>query len=115
MFATHDMDFHSRMKRSTGQFYSTPAITELEPLVNKNVHLFLAQLRRSAAGAEPLNIDNWLQFYSFDCLSALSFSENVGCLSNGTDVEGMLHTVDWLFDYVALVSLLMISSLALRI
>jgi len=54
--------------------------------------------------AEPLNIDNWLQFYSFDCLAALTFSQNVGFLSSGTDVDGMIHAVDGLFDYVALVS-----------
>ena len=104
MFATTDTSFHTRIKRATGQLYSTTALTELEPLVDNNVRLFSARLKEAAKRAEPLKIEDWLQFYSFDCLAALSFSKNIGCLSTGTDVGAMIRTVDKLFDYVALVS-----------
>lgn len=53
---------------------------------------------------KPVNISAWLQYYSFDCLGVLCFSQPIGCLSTGTDVGCMIGAVDGIFDYVSLVS-----------
>ena len=50
-----------------------------------------------------MDMSAWLQFYSFDCLGAISFSQKLGFLASGTDVDGMIRAVDDIFDYVALV------------
>lgn len=80
------------------------AITELEPLVDSCVQMFLSRLYTSALSNTSLGIDAWLQYYSFDCLGSLSFSQDVGFLSSGSDVGLMINAVDQIFDYVALVS-----------
>ena len=79
------------------------AISELEDLVDGCVEKFLAQLQHSATSQTGLEVEDWLQYYSFDCLGALSFSEDIGFLSSGHDIDSMIHTVDVIFDYVALV------------
>ena len=80
------------------------AITELEARVDSCVQMFLSKLQSSASESTPLEIDAWLQYYSFDCLGTLSFSQDVGFLSSGSDVGSMINAVDRIFDYVALVS-----------
>ena len=80
------------------------AIAELESQVDTCVQLFLSRLRDSASSRTPLDVDNWLQYYSFDCLGVLSFSQDIGFLSSKNDVGSMIHAVDTIFDYVALVS-----------
>ena len=78
------------------------AITELEPRVDHCVQMFLSRLGTSVN--QSFEIDTWLQYYSFDCLGVLSFSQDIGFLSSGKDVDLMINTVDRIFDYVALVS-----------
>ncbi len=80
------------------------AMTELEHLVDSCVRMFLSRLQASASTGTPVEIDAWLQYYSFDCLRSFSFSQDVGFLSTGSDVGLMINAVDRIFDYVALVS-----------
>lgn len=104
MFSASGGDYHARLRRATGHVYSMTAITELEPLVDSCVQMFLSRLQTAASTNTPFEIDAWLQYYSFDCLGSLSFSEDVGFLSSGSDVGLMINAVDRIFDYVALVS-----------
>ena len=104
MFSTEDLLFHARVKRVTGHLYSTKSILELEHLLDSCVSLFSSRMREFASPTpKAVNISAWLQFYSFDCLGVLSFSEPIGCLSAGTDVDSMIEAVDKIFDYVSLV------------
>lgn len=84
--------------------YSLTSITELEPVVDSCVQMFVSKLQKSASSGESVHIEDWLQYYSFDCLGALSFSHDIGFLSSGVDVGSMIHAVDVIFEYVALVS-----------
>ena len=104
MFSASGGEYHARLRRATGHVYSMTAITELEPLVDSCVQMFLSRLQTAASTNTPFEIDAWLQYYSFDCLGSLSFSEDVGFLSSGSDVGLMINAVDRIFDYVALVS-----------
>ena len=108
MFSSSGGDHHARLKRATGQVYSMTAIAELEHLVDSCVQMFLSRLQTSASSRSSIEIDSWLQYYSFDCLGCLSFSEDIGFLSSGRDVGLMIKAVDRIFDYVALVSRLII-------
>ena len=104
MFSASGGEYHARIRRVTGHVYSMTAITELEPHVDSCVRLFLSKPKETSASGTPFDIDAWLQYYSFDCLGALSFSQDIGFLSSGCDVGSMIHAVDTIFDYVALVS-----------
>lgn len=103
MFASSGGEDHARLRRATGHVYSMTAITELESLVDSCVQMFLSRLQSSASEGTSLEIDAWLQYYSFDCLGSLSFSQDVGFLSSGSDVGLMINAVDRIFDYVAVV------------
>lgn len=105
IFATPKIDYHARIRRTIGAAYSTTAITELEPLLDECVDLFVSRLRESSIPTpRAFNIADWLQFYSFDCLGVVSFSKQIGFLKTGTDVGDMIRIVDRIFDYVALVN-----------
>ncbi len=58
------------------------------------VQMFLSRLQTSASSRASLEIDAWLQYYSFDCLSSLSFSQDVGFLSSGSDIGLVINAVD---------------------
>lgn len=104
IFATPNIEYHNRIRRTIGAAYSTTAITELEPLLDDCVKLFVARLREASVPTpRAFNIADWLQYYSFDCLGVVSFSKQIGFLKTGNDVGGMIEIVDKIFDYVALV------------
>ena len=104
IFATPNIEYHARIRRTIGAAYSTMAITELEPLLDECVDLFMSRIRESSVlTSRAFNIADWLQYYSFDCLGVVSFSKPIGFLKTGTDVGGMIRIVDKIFDYVALV------------
>ena len=106
IFATPDITYHARMRRTIGAAYSTTAITELEPLLDDCVNLFISRIREASIPTpRAFNIADWLQYYSFDCLGVVSFSKQIGFLKTGTDVGSMIKIVDKIFDYVALVTI----------
>ena len=104
IFATPNIVYHNNMRRTIGNAYYTAAITELEPLLDDCISLFMSRIRESSMPTpRAFNIGDWLQYYSFDCLGVISFSKQIGLIEAGTDVGGLIRIVDRIFDYVALV------------
>lgn len=51
-----------------------------------------------------VDMSPWLQYYTFDCLGEVNFSQKMGFLESGTDVGGICQLDHHMMMYFALVS-----------
>lgn len=77
-----------------GTLYTTTAVSGLEFHLDDCTHLFMTKMN-GIIGAEnkagKVDIAAWLQYYAFDSLGAVNFSQMLGFLESGTDVDGICH------------------------
>jgi uncharacterized membrane protein YGL010W len=108
VFATRDEDLHRQMRRPVANLYSTTKLTTFEPLISSTMQYFFHRLDELFTGnmkGADLDLFNWIQYFMFDVLGQLTFSQRLGCLEKGGDVEDVIEN-NWLyFNKIAPVSL----------
>lgn len=76
-----------------GSLYTTTAVSGLEYHLDDCTQLFISKMN-GIIGSEksaPVDLAAWLQYYAFDSLGAVNFSQMLGFLESGTDVDGICH------------------------
>ena len=71
---------HSRQKRLLSHAFSERALRDQEPLIVSYIDLFIRRLRGYAGREEKVNLEEWLNFLTFDIVGDLAFSAPFGCL-----------------------------------
>ncbi len=108
MFNTTDEKFHAKLRRAVSNAYAMSTLVQFEPLVDSTSTEFLAQLARRYADREDdsgvCDFGSWLQYYAFDVIGELIYSKRLGFVDRGIDVDGIIASLEWLLDYVAVVS-----------
>lgn len=80
------------------------SLADLEPYVQPVIDLFLQRISEVGKdGAEPFDIGTWVQYFAFDALGEINFSEQLGFLKTGTDVGKSIGTIDGLLAYLSVV------------
>jgi hypothetical protein len=93
VFSTQDAEYHAALKRTMGSLYTTTAVSGLEYHLDDCTQLFISKMN-GIIGSEksaPVDLAAWLQYYAFDSLGAVNFSQMLGFLESGTDVDGICH------------------------
>ncbi|KAG7116684.1 Cytochrome monooxygenase like protein [Verticillium longisporum] len=107
MFNTTDEKFHARLRRSVSNAYSMSTLVNFEPLVDSTSEEFLKQLKqrytRNEKAKGELDFGQWLQFYAFDVIGELTYSKRLGFVDRGEDVDDIIHNLEGLLNYVAVV------------
>lgn len=94
------------MKRPIASFYSMTNILAYEPLVDATICVFIDQLqKRFALTGKPCDLSDWLQYYAFDVIGAVTFSTRIGFLEQGRDIDNAIEGIWSRFKYFASVSL----------
>jgi cytochrome P450 len=101
LFSTRNAEYHKALKRPVAQKFSMSSVRSLEPLVNDCTQIFI-NIMQELAG-QTLDLDEWLQWYAFDAIYAMTFSKPAGFLEQRRDVSGILTGMDWILKYCALV------------
>lgn len=97
VFATRDEDIHRRMRRPVANLFSVTNLTTLETLMTSTVQYFFVRLDELFADkGVDLDLFDWIQFFMFDVLGEVTFSQKLGCLEKGEDPEGLIHN-NWLY------------------
>src|SRR5690554_5706876 len=80
------------------------ALADLEPHVDPVIDLFLRRIEEVGEnGAKPFDIGTWLQYFTFDALGEVNFSEQLGFLETGTDFGKSIGTIDGLLAYLSVI------------
>lgn len=127
LFNTRNEEFHARLRRAVASGYAMSTLVEFEPLVEETIAVFLREIEGRYVGDEVVkyasssasdgsrsdvqrtqvnricDIGQWLQFYAFDVIGELTFSNRLGFLERGEDVDGIIGNLEWLLRYAAVV------------
>ncbi len=104
LFTTRSEEYHAHLKRASVNAYSMTTLVDLEPYVENVVQLFLRRIDEvSEGGKKPFDISTWLQYFSFDALGEVNFSEQLGFLETGKDVGDSIATIAVLLRYLSII------------
>lgn len=80
------------------------SLADLEPYVQSVIDLFLQRIGEIGKnGTEPFDVSTWVQYFAFDALGEINFSEQLGFLKTGTDVGKSIGTIHGLLAYLSVV------------
>lgn len=80
------------------------SLTDLESQVQPIIQLFLDRLEEiGEKGKRAVNAGDWIQYFTFDALGQINFSEEFGFLQSGADVGGNMATIDGLIAYLSVI------------
>ncbi|KAI0096639.1 cytochrome P450 oxidoreductase [Nemania sp. FL0031] len=93
IFSTQDPEYHAALKRTMGNLYTTTAVMPLEFHLDDCTNLFLRKMNEliGSKKSAPVDLAGWLQYYTFDSLGMINFSQKMGFLEAGVDLEGICH------------------------
>jgi hypothetical protein len=93
VFSTQDAEYHAALKRTMGSLYTTTAVAGLEFHLDDCTKLFISKMNEviGTKASAPVDLAAWLQYYAFDSLGAVNFSQMLGFMESGTDVDGICH------------------------
>ncbi|KAI1846205.1 hypothetical protein JX265_010582 [Neoarthrinium moseri] len=76
-----DREEHSMLRRALSHGFSDSSMREQEPLIAKYVDLLLQRLHQKCdRGNEPLNLETWYNWTTFDVVGDLVFGQSFQCL-----------------------------------
>jgi hypothetical protein len=105
MFATQNDDWHRAQRRPVAHAYAMSTLVSYEPLVDSTTAVLMAEIRaRFASTDETCNLAQWLQWYAFDVMGEITFSERFGFLEQGRDIGDICKGIHHHFTYGAPVS-----------
>jgi cytochrome P450 len=81
-----DPKVHSRFRKTMDSAFTEKALRLQEPVVQKHVALFIAQLDKLASKKPEgavVDVVQWFAFVAFDLVGDLGFGEPFGCLESG--------------------------------
>ncbi|KAL8771982.1 MAG: hypothetical protein Q9209_002647 [Squamulea sp. 1 TL-2023] len=102
LFSTQDEKYHARLRKSVNSAFSMSALVQYEPFVDDATMKFLEQTEAIFRSKNATcDFPQWLQWYAFDVIGAITYSKRHGFIDNAEDVDGMVNYLGWLFSYVA--------------
>lgn len=105
LFTSLDERFHARLRRSVSNAYAMSTLVQFEKYIDSTTIAFLGQMKSRFADKpkSKCNLSAWLQWYAFDVIGELTFSKRLGFIDGGEDVEGVIQSIENMFDYAAVV------------
>ena len=85
---------HARLRRAMNPAFAPRALAAQEPILQKNVDLFLNQLESLSLQGLPVDLRLWYNYVTFDTIGDLAFGESFGCLATSTYHEWVSFVLD---------------------
>ncbi|KAF8859697.1 cytochrome P450 [Acephala macrosclerotiorum] len=111
IFTLQDQSAHRTLKAGIAQKYSLSSLLTLEPLVDTVTRNFMSILRERShnpantdSHGTRLDLGEWLQFYAFDVIGAITFSRTFGFIDEGKDERGVLRGLEGGLTYGGVVN-----------
>ncbi|KAJ5242924.1 uncharacterized protein N7469_001251 [Penicillium citrinum] len=92
-----DTENHARLRKAMNPAFSPRALALQEPILQKNVDLFLHQLQKHATQGQQLDLRLWYNYITFDLIGDLAFGESFGCLEASSYHEWVQFVVDYFY------------------
>lgn len=103
-FSVKDPLQHQLLKRPVSQKYSMTSIRSMEHLVEECIDIFIAAMADLAG--TPVDLGEWLHWYAFDVIGAITFNRRFGFMEQRADYEQMIAGGRFSLWYAGIVGLI---------
>ncbi|KAF2483106.1 cytochrome P450 oxidoreductase [Neohortaea acidophila] len=100
LFSTRDPEQHRVEKRKVGAAYSLGNLLAMEDQIDSCTRLFCDRMEE--ANKSPIDLGAWLQYYAFNVVGEPTFSQKLGFLEGGQDVDGMMKAIEGMLAYASM-------------
>ncbi|KAH7171270.1 cytochrome P450 [Dactylonectria macrodidyma] len=95
LFTDPNIARHAHQRREIASAYSMTSLVELEPFVDECTRIMCERLRDLFAQSRtPVDLASWLQYYAFDVIGQITFSQPFGFMSEGMDVQDCIAKLE---------------------
>ncbi|KAL2859238.1 cytochrome P450 [Aspergillus pseudodeflectus] len=98
MFTARDPVYHKHLKSSVSQIFSMTNMKNFEVYTDECTQIFMDAML--VLEGQSLDFSNWLQWYAFDVISAITFQRRFGFMEQRRDVDDMIGKIDTGLQYV---------------
>ena len=104
IFSEREPSVHRQEKRKVANAYALSSVLQLEDKVDNCGMLFMRRLEEDfESKGKPVDLGTWLQYYAFDVIGEITFASKLGFLERGKDVDGMMHAIEGMLTYSAVI------------
>ena len=101
MLTESDPVYHKNIKSYVSQIFSMTNMKNFEVYADECTHIFMDAML--ALEGQSLDFSNWLQWYAFDVISAITFQRRFGFMEQRRDVDDMIGKIDTGLQYVKII------------
>ncbi|KAH6980629.1 putative P450 monooxygenase [Ilyonectria sp. MPI-CAGE-AT-0026] len=92
IFSIRNERAHSAMKRPVAHAFAVTSLLELEPMADECTRILEEKFDKMQG--KPFDLGVWLQWYAFDIISSITFSNRFDFMSKETDVAGIINAIE---------------------
>jgi cytochrome P450 len=97
VFSIRDDKEHKALKRPVANAYSMSALVELEPMTDDCIAIIQGKL--DSKQGQEIDFGEWLQWFSFDVITSITFSNRIGFMEQEKDVSGIINAIEGRLAY----------------
>jgi Cytochrome P450 len=102
LFSNRDPQSHRDDKRKTAVAFSLSSILQSEAEIDSCSILLKQQLDRLSSQGQPVDLGQWIHYYTFDVVGEVTFARKFGFLEQGKDIDGIIQTLAAMLPYFAI-------------
>jgi cytochrome P450 len=87
-----DREEHSTLRWQLAHGFSEKAMRDQEPMIRGYVNLLLQKLRENCSLGDPMVLNDWYNYTTFDIIGDLAFGEPFGCLQ-GSNYDDWIQSI----------------------
>lgn len=101
MFSIRDPVGHQTLRRPVAQKYAMSSIKAMEPVSDECSDIFI-QAMKDLEG-EVVDLGDWLQWYAFDVIGAITFQRRFGFMEKRQDILDMIAGINIALLYAGII------------
>lgn len=101
VFSIRNEKQHKALKRPVANAYSMSALVELEPMTDECIAILQRKLEDKQG--QQIDLGEWLQWFSFDVITTITFSNRLGFMEQEKDVSGIINAIEGRLAYNAVI------------
>ncbi|EGP91637.1 putative P450 monooxygenase [Zymoseptoria tritici IPO323] len=92
VFSVRDEVAHRDMRRPAANAYSMSSLRELEPMNDACSAVIVEKFNKYVD--KEIDLGTWLQWYAFDVVTSITFSNTLGMLEQERDVDNVIEAIE---------------------
>ncbi|KAK2785075.1 hypothetical protein FQN53_007968 [Emmonsiellopsis sp. PD_33] len=103
LFSTVDEVYHSKYRRCINNAFTMSSLVSYEGLIDSTTSFFIEQTQKLFVDTRrSCDFNQWLQFYAFDVIGELTWSQRIGFLERNYDIDGIVRFIGEFLEYASL-------------